>query len=52
VAGLTVYDMAKAVDKGIVLTDLCLVEKTGGKSGEWKRGSGLARRSRRRAERI
>jgi len=37
VAGLTVYDMVKAVDKGIVLTDLCLVEKTGGKSGRWKR---------------
>jgi cyclic pyranopterin phosphate synthase len=54
VAGLTVYDMVKAIDKGIVLTDLCLVEKSGGKSGLWKRsrGSGLARRSRRRAERI
>jgi cyclic pyranopterin phosphate synthase len=56
VAGLTVYDMTKAVDKGIVLTDLCLVEKSGGKSGHWhrgpRRGSGLARRSRRRAERI
>jgi cyclic pyranopterin phosphate synthase len=51
VAGLTVYDMVKAVDRGIVLTDLCLVEKSGGKSGPWKRG-GLARRSRRRAERI
>ena len=50
VAGLTIYDMAKAVDKGIVLTDLCLVEKSGGKSGDWRRGS--ARRSRRRAERI
>ena len=37
VAGLTVYDMVKAVDKGIVLTDLCLVEKSGGKSGPWKR---------------
>ncbi len=35
VAGLTVYDMVKAVDKGIVLTDLCLVEKSGGKSGPW-----------------
>jgi cyclic pyranopterin phosphate synthase len=53
VAGLTVYDMVKAVDKGIVLTDLCLVEKSGGKSGPWKRSrGGLARRSRRRAERI
>jgi len=32
-----VYDMVKAVDKGIVLTDLCLVEKSGGKSGFWTR---------------
>jgi cyclic pyranopterin monophosphate synthase len=38
VAGLTVYDMVKAVDRGIVLTDLGLVEKSGGKSGHWKRG--------------
>ena len=37
VAGLTVYDMVKAVDRGIVLTDLCLVEKSGGKSGVWRR---------------
>jgi cyclic pyranopterin monophosphate synthase len=37
VAGLTVYDMVKAVDKGVVLTDLCLLEKTGGKSGRWQR---------------
>jgi hypothetical protein len=44
--------MIKAVDKGVVLTDLCLVEKSGGKSGTWTRSSGLARRSRRRAERI
>jgi cyclic pyranopterin phosphate synthase len=36
-AGLTVYDMVKAVDKWIVLTDLCLVEKSGGKSGTWRR---------------
>ena len=35
VAGLTVYDMVKAVDRGVVLTDLCLVEKSGGKSGHW-----------------
>jgi cyclic pyranopterin phosphate synthase len=38
VAGLTVYDMVKAVDRGVVLTDLCLVEKSGGKSGHWRRG--------------
>jgi cyclic pyranopterin phosphate synthase len=37
VAGLTVYDMVKAVDRGVVLTDLCLVEKSGGKSGLWRR---------------
>jgi cyclic pyranopterin phosphate synthase len=37
VAGLTVYDMVKAIDRGVTLTDLCLVEKSGGKSGVWKR---------------
>jgi cyclic pyranopterin monophosphate synthase len=37
VAGLTVYDMVKAVDRGMVMTDVCLVEKSGGKSGPWKR---------------
>jgi len=37
VAGLTVYDMVKAVDRDMVMTDLCLVEKSGGKSGHWKR---------------
>jgi cyclic pyranopterin phosphate synthase len=37
VAGLTVYDMVKAVDRGVTLTDLGLVEKSGGKSGNWKR---------------
>jgi cyclic pyranopterin phosphate synthase len=37
VAGLTVYDMVKAVDRGVVMTDLCLVEKSGGKSGLWRR---------------
>jgi cyclic pyranopterin phosphate synthase len=37
VAGLTVYDMVKAVDRGVTLTDLCLLEKAGGKSGHWKR---------------
>jgi cyclic pyranopterin phosphate synthase len=38
VAALTVYDMCKAVEKGIQITDLRLEEKTGGKSGTWKRG--------------
>jgi cyclic pyranopterin phosphate synthase len=37
VAALTVYDMTKALDKGIEITDVYLLEKTGGKSGAWKR---------------
>jgi cyclic pyranopterin phosphate synthase len=37
VAALTVYDMCKAVEKGIVITDVRLEEKTGGKSGLWQR---------------
>src|SRR3977135_3269255 len=39
VAALTVYDMTKALDKGIEIKDLYLVEKTGGKSGDYKRGA-------------
>jgi cyclic pyranopterin phosphate synthase len=38
VAALTVYDMCKAVDKGITITDVRLEEKSGGKSGEYRRG--------------
>ncbi|MDI6872005.1 MAG: cyclic pyranopterin monophosphate synthase MoaC [Bacillota bacterium] len=38
VAALTVYDMCKAVEKGIEITDIYLVEKRGGKSGEYRRG--------------
>ena len=34
-AALTVYDMCKAVEKGIVITDVRLLRKSGGKSGEW-----------------
>lgn len=37
VAALTIYDMCKAVDKGMVISDIMLMEKRGGKSGEWKR---------------
>lgn len=37
IAGLTIYDMAKAVDKEMTITDVCLLEKKGGKSGYWKR---------------
>jgi cyclic pyranopterin phosphate synthase len=35
VAALTIYDMCKSVDKGIVIEQVRLLEKTGGKSGEW-----------------
>jgi cyclic pyranopterin monophosphate synthase len=37
VAALTVYDMIKAVEKGVTIERIQLVEKTGGKSGHWKR---------------
>ena len=37
VAGLTVYDMCKAVDRGMELTDVGLLEKSGGRSGEYLR---------------
>lgn len=36
VALLTVYDMAKALDKGMVIEEVRLLSKSGGKSGEWK----------------
>jgi cyclic pyranopterin monophosphate synthase len=38
VAALTIYDMVKAVDKGMVISDIVLMEKTGGKSGTYRRG--------------
>ena len=37
VAALTIYDMVKAIDKGMVIDDICLVEKRGGRSGHYKR---------------
>ena len=39
VAALTVYDMTKALDKSIEIQDLYLLEKTGGKSGDFRRAS-------------
>jgi cyclic pyranopterin phosphate synthase len=39
VAALTVYDMTKALDKSIAIQDLYLLEKTGGKSGDYRRKS-------------
>jgi len=40
VAALTLYDMAKAIDRGMRVDGLQLVEKTGGKSGDYKRDDG------------
>ena len=37
VAALTIYDMCKAVDKAMVITEICLLEKRGGKSGTYLR---------------
>ena len=37
VAALTIYDMCKAIDKGIVVTDIALWHKTGGRSGDFHR---------------
>ena len=39
VAALTLYDMCKAVDKGIVIKNVSLLEKKGGKSGDWSKDS-------------
>jgi len=36
IALLTIYDMAKAIDKGMVIESVRLLEKTGGKSGHWR----------------
>lgn len=39
IAALTIYDMTKALDKGIQIRDVYLIEKTGGKSGTFRRES-------------
>lgn len=36
IALLTIYDMAKALDKGMVISDVRLLSKSGGKSGDWR----------------
>jgi cyclic pyranopterin phosphate synthase len=38
-AGLTIYDMCKAIDRGMVISDIHLVKKTGGKSGTYEAGA-------------
>lgn len=40
VAALTLYDMAKAIDRGMTISQIALVEKEGGKSGTYKRQEG------------
>ena len=39
VAALTIYDMCKAMDKGMVISDTCLISKRGGKSGDFDRAA-------------
>ena len=45
VAALTVYDMVKAVERGVTIADIHLLEKSGGKSGPWLRRAPRAHRS-------
>src|SRR3954462_33098 len=61
VAALTVYDMVKGVEKGVEISSIHLVSKTGGKSGDWQRddrssredaGYGAPRKPARTADRI
>jgi cyclic pyranopterin monophosphate synthase len=37
VALLTIYDMAKAMDRGMIIAEIMVTEKSGGRSGDWKR---------------
>jgi len=39
-AALTVYDMVKAIDKGMIIEEICLESKKGGKSGQYRRAGG------------
>jgi len=45
-AALTVYDMCKALDKGMEITDIVLVQKTGGNSGDFYRKPSRENRAR------
>jgi len=40
VAALTIYDMCKAVDRGMEIRNVALLEKSGGNSGHWQREGG------------
>lgn len=43
-AALTLYDMAKAIDRGIIIEEIALLEKEGGRSGSWRRPAQTGRR--------
>jgi cyclic pyranopterin phosphate synthase len=47
VAALTIYDMAKALDRSMEITDICLLEKTGGQRGDYRRSALKGQDSRR-----
>jgi cyclic pyranopterin phosphate synthase len=40
VAALTIYDMCKAIDRSMIITDIRLESKTGGRSGDYQRTDG------------
>jgi cyclic pyranopterin phosphate synthase len=44
-AALTLYDMLKAVDRGMVIGEIALWEKRGGRSGPWKRREAVPKRT-------
>ena len=48
VAALTIYDMCKAIDRGMTILDVCLVRKSGGRSGDWTRPEEVAAPARRK----
>ncbi len=52
VAALTIYDMCKALDKGIAIREIMLQEKTGGKSGDYRRGAVPSTKPARMTKRI
>jgi len=52
IAALTVYDMVKALEKGVTIESVALLEKSGGKSGRWTRASGMPPAGRKRARRA
>ena len=43
IAALCFYDMCKGLDKGMIIRDIRLLRKTGGKSGEWNAGKGYTK---------